>query len=86
MNDMHSLQEIKARIQQRFQTDPNIHVNISLQRPRLQLQNVEAKITGVYAHIFQIEEASSGQCRRHTLQYADVLLHSIDILELHDQT
>ena len=40
------------------------------------------KITGVYRHIFQVEEDSSGQPKRHALQYADVLTHDIELLDL----
>ena len=46
------------------------------------LSNVPVKITGVYRHIFQVEEDSSGQPKRHALQYADVLTHDIELLNL----
>lgn len=82
MNDMYSVQQIKERIRKRYESDPKIHVNVSLAHPRLHLQNVEATITGAYAHIFQIEETLTGQKRRHTLQYTDVFLHHIDILDM----
>jgi len=41
-------------------------------------------IKGVYPHIFQIEERSSGSTKCHTLQYTDVLLHHIEIVEFGD--
>ena len=40
------------------------------------------KITGVYRHIPQVEETSSGQPKRHALQYADVLMHDIELLDI----
>ena len=82
MNDISCMQQIRQRIQQQYRENPNVHVNVSLAHPRLRLKNVEATIIGAYAHIFQLEENQTGQKRRHTLQYADVLLHHIDILDM----
>lgn len=76
------LEEIRAQIKHLYQTNPIIHMDVSLVSPRLSLHNAEAKITGVYPHIFQIEEYSSGFPKRHTLQYTDVLIKQITILEL----
>ena len=41
-----------------------------------------SRIISVYRHIFQVEEASPGQTKRHALQYTDVLTHSIELLDL----
>ncbi len=73
---------IRTKITELFQSNPNIHMNVSLSRPRLQLENAPAKILGVYPHIFQIEESSTGKVRRHILQYSDILTHQIVIAEL----
>ena len=82
MNDIYELQQIRQRISERYQSDPNIRINVSLRRPKLHLDNVPVVITGVYRHIFQVEEASSGQPKRHALQYADVLTHDIELLDI----
>ena len=82
MSDIYNVQQIRQRILERYQSDPEIRINVSLVQPKLQLRNIPAKITGVYSHIFQIEETSSGHARRHTLQYTDVLTHNIEILDL----
>lgn len=82
MNDIYELQQIRQRISERYRSDPNIRINVSLRQPRLHLNNVPVKITGVYRHIFQVEEDSSGQSKRHALQYADVLTHDIELLDL----
>ena len=82
MNDIYELQQIRQRISVRYRSDPNIRINVSLRQPRLHLNNVPVKITGVYRHIFQVEEDSSGQPKRHALQYADVLTHDIDLLDI----
>ena len=82
MSEIYELEQIRQRISERYQRDPGIRVNISLRRPRLQLRDVPVKITGVYRHIFQVEEALHGQPRRYALQYADVLTHDIELLDL----
>lgn len=81
MNDIYELQQIRQRISERYLSDPNIRINVSLRQPRLHLNNVPVKITGVYRHIFQIEEVSSGPPKRHARQYTDVLTHDIELLD-----
>ena len=82
MSDIYNIQQIRQHILERYQTNPKIRINVSLARPKLHLSNIPVEITGVYAHIFQIEETSSGQAKRYTLQYTDVLTHNIEILDL----
>ena len=82
MNDIYELQQIRQRISERYLSDPNIRINVSLRQPKLRLSNVPVKITGVYRHIFQVEEDSFGKPKRHALQYADVLTHDIEILDI----
>lgn len=81
MNDIYELQQIRQRISERYLGDPNIRINVSLRQPRLHLNNVPVKITGVYRHIFQVEEVSPGPPKRHALQYTDVLTHDIELLD-----
>lgn len=81
MSDNYELEQIRQRILERYRSDPKIRINVSIAQPKLHLSNVPVEITGVYAHIFQIEENSSGQAKRHTLSYADVLTHNIEILD-----
>ena len=81
MNDIYELQQIRQRISERYRSDPNIRINVSLRQPRLHLNNVPVKITGVYRHIFQVEEVSPGPPKRHALQYTDVLTHDIELLD-----
>ena len=79
---MNEIQQIRQHILERYQRDPKIRINVSLAKPKLRLNDVPVEITGVYANIFQIEEVTDGQARRHTLQYTDVLTHNIEILDL----
>ena len=82
MNNIYELQQIRQRISERYLSDPNSRINVSLRQPRLHLNNVPVKITGVYRHIFQVEEVSPGPPKRHALQYTDVLTHDIELLDL----
>lgn len=79
---MTSLDIIKNKIQRLYKTNPNIHINVAITSPKVNLKNEPVVIKGVYPHIFQIEERSSGSTKCHTLQYTDVLLHHIEIIEL----
>ena len=81
MSDNYELEQIRQRILERYRSNPSIRIKVSLRRPKLHLDNVPVVITGVYRHIFQVEEASSGQPKRHALQYADVLTHDIERLD-----
>ena len=82
MSDIYELEQIRRRISERYRSDPNIRINVSLRQPKLRLSNVPVKIMGVYRHIFQVEETSPGQPKRHALQYPDVLTYSIELLDL----
>ncbi len=73
---------IRSQIQSLYESNPHIHMNVSLSRPKLVLKNVDATITGVYPHIFQIEENSTNVNRTHSLQYSDIITRQIGILEL----
>ena len=76
------LEEIRERIRHLFETAPQIHMNVSITHPRVELQDAPAVIIGVYRNVFRIEETSTGILRTHTLQYADIVTERIKILEL----
>ncbi len=77
-----SLELIKQQINMLYKTNPKVHLNVSLKKPKITFENIDATITGVYPHIFQIEEYTNGYAKKHTLQYADVVTDAIVILEL----
>ena len=82
MSEIYELEQIRRRISERYRSDPNIRIKVSLRQPRLHLRDVPVKITCVYRHILQVEETSSGKPKRHALQYADVLTHDIELLDI----
>jgi uncharacterized protein Veg len=76
---------IKDKITKLYKTNPNIHINVFKKRPSICLSNEPAIITGVYPHIFRIEEQSSGFSRCYTIQYTDVLTKCIEIVEFAEE-
>lgn len=81
---MNMLEIIKKEIQNRYKTNPDIHINVTITRPKVNLKNEPVRIKKVYPHVFQIEEKSTGFLKTHTLQYSDILLNQIEIIELKD--
>ena len=81
---MSTLDRIKDKVKARFEIDPNVHVNVCLTHPKLHLENDEAVIKGVYPHVFRLEEYSTGNPQCHTLQYTDILINRIQIIELNE--
>ena len=81
---MTSLEIIKEKIKKLYNTNPNVHINVSMSNPRIELKNELVKIKGVYPHIFQIEEGSTGSVKCRTHQYTEVLTRRIEILELQE--
>lgn len=77
-----TIQTIRKDIRNLFETDPHIHVNVTMRHPKVSVQNGPAVIKGVYPNIFQIEENENGYVRCHSVQYNDVLIGRVEILEL----
>ena len=77
-----TIQTIRKDIRNLFETDPHIHVNVTMRHPKVSVQNGPAVIKGVYPNIFQIEENENGYVRCHPVQYNDVLIGRVEILEL----
>ncbi|MBQ9715658.1 MAG: hypothetical protein IJV77_04545 [Clostridia bacterium] len=79
---MSTTSQIKEKIETLFKTNPNVHVTVNMTSPKVHVDNQPAVIKGVYKHIFQLEENSSGKSQTHTLQYNDVLTKHVIIAEL----
>lgn len=79
-----TIDAIRNDIRNLFETNPNIHVNVTMRHPKVSVQNGSAVIKGVYPNTFQLEETESGYAQRHSVQYNDVLIGRVEILELQD--
>lgn len=73
-----TVEAVKEKVAQLAQKNSNIHISVTLLRPKKAIEEQEAKIVGVYSNIFQIE----AQGKRYTLQYSDVVTQNVRIREL----
>lgn len=78
---MSDLSILKQTIKDLFHTNPNIHVNVSISRPKISLENQEAKIISVYPNIFIIESGGN----QYTIKYLDLFTKNVEILELSEE-
>ncbi len=69
---------LKETIKRIYQTNPHVHVTITISRPKRTIKKQEATITGIYDNIFLIESCG----KRYTFQYADIVTNTIVIDEL----
>ena len=79
---MSSLELLKNKVRKLYSTHPEVHVNVSINSPRVRLTNEPALILGVYHHVFTIEMEKEG---RQTLQYTDLLMGNVEIVELNSR-
>ncbi len=75
-------ERLKKQIKELYETNPIIHLDVVLSRHKFPIKNAEAKIKGVYPHIFQVEENANGLIKCHTIQYTDLLIGNIVISEI----
>lgn len=79
---MNETEKIRAKIKKLYETNPHIHLNMTVQHPGVTLTNTPATITGVYSHIFQIESDEIDILKRYTVQYSEVLMGKVEIVEI----
>ena len=79
---MTAIEKIKARINQLFKENNAIHITITLSHPRIYLSDTPVIISGVYPHVFRVEEFGVENPKSYTLQYTDLLTNSVSIKEL----
>lgn len=85
--NMTILDIIRDRIHILYNTNPYIHVNVTLKRPhKTKLNNMPVVIKGVYPHMFQVEDNSEGVPKLYMHQYTDIVTKEVEILELSDIT
>ncbi len=79
---MVTIDEIREQIKALYTTNPHIHMDVNVQKPKTVLKGVEATIVGVYPFIFRIEERTTGKPKFYTMQYSDIITKNIIIAEL----
>ena len=81
---MNSIDKIKRKIKEIYESDPNVHINVSFSHPKLCIKNAPAVIKDIYPNIFRIEEYSGGYAKYHIIRYADLMTNQIEIIELQE--
>ncbi len=79
---MPTLDAIRSKIKKLYETNPNIHINVNITSPRISLSSVSVIIKGVYPNLFRIQELDGDTSKTYTVQYKDVLMNRIEIIEL----
>lgn len=57
---MNEIQSIKNEIQNLYETQPHVHINIAFSRPKAVIKNINATIFEVYKNIFRVEVTQNG--------------------------
>ena len=78
---METLSQIKAQVLHLFQTNPRVHINISNKRNKLCLCNAPAVITAIYPNIFTIRLEENNTEKTYSIQYSEILTHTVEIAE-----
>lgn len=82
---MRSLANIKSQVQTLFRTKPNIHMNETIPGSKIHLKKHPVTITAVYPNIFQVEDRTTDIPTTHTVQYVELMMGHIEIIELTKQ-
>ncbi|MBQ4509646.1 MAG: hypothetical protein II984_02885 [Clostridia bacterium] len=77
---MNNIYFIKAAIEALYKKAPNINIVINTTRTK-STSNIPAKICGVYPNIFCVEELNTAPPKKHSFQYADILIGRVVIKE-----
>ena len=76
------LQNIRTKIRLLYNTNPDVHINISVNRSKTCTQKIKATITGIYPNLFTAESGDCGIKKHYNFQYVDILTGGIEIDEL----
>ena len=79
---MKTLNAIKARVQTLFRTNPNIHMNVTIPGGKIHLKKHPVTITSVYPNIFSVEDRTTDPASTHIVQYVELMMGYVEILEL----
>jgi len=82
---MRSLANIKSQVQTLFRTKPNIHINVTIPGSKIHLKKHPVTITAVYPNIFRIKDRTGNDIRQYTVQYVELMIGHVEIVELNRQ-
>lgn len=73
-----SVESVREQIRTLYRHSPRIRISAAAAHSKV-VQDSEVTITGVYPHVFCVEELIGGTPQRHTFQYVDVITRRITI-------
>ena len=77
---MNPLEAIREKMKRLKDKDPNIHVNVTISRPKIRLDNTPAQILDIYPNVFRLRDIA--QDKLYTVKYSDILTRQVEIIEL----
>lgn len=75
---MTTVDAIREQIHQLYQSSPRVHITVQMPHTKV-VQDAEVTITGVYPHVFCVEESMGVAPQRHAFQYTDVLTGRVGV-------
>lgn len=76
------LSEIKSQVKALYDKKQTIHIDLSLKCKNKNHSDYVAEITGIYPNVFTIKTLENGIEKPYSFQYADLLIHNIEIAEI----
>ena len=73
-----TLNDIRHGVQVLFRTNPEVHVSVFTNRPKINIENQKARIKATYPNVFVIESIG----KLYTAQYVELITKDIQIPEL----
>ena len=79
---MQDINVIKEAIFELYKNKISIHVDVHSTRPKINITNAEAHITGVYKNLFTLETIDKGLKKIFSVQYTDIFIGKVNISEI----
>jgi len=73
---------LQAKVQELYNTNPNIHLSVVVTRPKKTYEDVPAKILDVYPNFFRVERTLENKKQIQTIPYTDLLIKNVTIKEI----
>lgn len=82
---MATLDGIRMQIYRFYKSGSRIHITTQQASSKTESSDFFARITGVYPHLFIIEENSLGTPKTHTFQYTDIITGRVRVSGLNTE-
>ena len=79
---MQDINAIKNAVTELYNEKKEIHVEVHSKKPKINILDSKAHITGVYRNLFTIEVIENGLKKSYTVPYTDMFIGRVKIKEL----